>query len=240
MDENQVDPAADNKEPNADQRIADLEARLADTQRRYAASSEEGKRLAQLNQQFQQQAFESRQTVPQRSPSPYQSLIDSGVDAAAIDAIVDERVNTKIAAAFEPIAKGFQARTQMLASYPEYGKYEADIAAFVQSDPTVNERYQRIFSSDPIAANEYAYLKYGETTKRSHKNGTQREAREETAHAQIPSGRSGDARRQPQGNEAALHEARRAVIESGYNKGAVNNFARQRLRQVITDEFLNQ
>jgi len=234
MDENQVSPASDNKEPNADERIAELERKNAELSSRYAASSNEAIRLNQQLQAFQHES--PRQNIPQRGQSAYERLVETGVDAGAIDEIVDAKVSARIQAAFDPIARGFQARNQMLAEHPEYAKDEANVAAFVQNDPKMSEMYNRMFSADPVGANDWAYMKYGASVQKTHKSG--RGSREGVADAAIPTERSGESRRRP--DDGDVSELRREIREKGKTPDLVDRYAKARLRQVIPDSFLNQ
>jgi len=238
MADEDISPA---NEPNAD-RVAELERQNAELQRRYAASSEEGKRLAQLNQQLQQQAFEpTRQAIPQRG-SPYDRLNETGVDAAAIDEIVERRLNEGIQKAFAPIAKGFQARQEMLAEHPDFGKWESDVAAWVHSDEKRRSRYESMFAADPMGANEWAYMGFGNAQQKNGKGSadtSRRASREESAHAAIPTERSGESRRRPDdGNELA--DIRKQMRERGKTPDLIDRYAKTRLGQAIPDSHLNQ
>lgn len=232
MADEDVSPGA-NRDPNAD-RIAELERQNAELQRRYAASSEEGKRLAQLNQQLQQ----SRQIVPQRAATARDTLAEWGVPPDALEEVVNEKIGAAIQRAFQPITEGFKARNEMLAKYPDFGKFEADVASFVHNDPETSERYQKLFQVDPVAANEYAYLKFGaQEQKKPRARGAN--TREESAHAAIPTERAGEARRTPQENQE-LADAMEDVRKSGRSRDAVDRYAKLRLKQAISDQFLNQ
>jgi hypothetical protein len=238
MADQDISPAS--TEPNAD-RISELERRNAELERRYAASSEEGKRLAQLNQQLQQSAFEPRQAVPQRG-SPYDRLNEAGVDAGAVDEIVERRVSERIQQAFAPIAKGFQARQEMMAEHPDFAEHESQVAAFVQQDDRRKARYESMFQADPTGANEWAYLAYGAANQKNGKQAadtTRRTMREEAAHAAIPTERSGETRRRPD-DESEVREAAKAVRDSGKSRESIERYAKLRLKQAIPDGFLSQ
>lgn len=206
----------------------------------YRASSVEGQRQkARADQETQarvaleQQLAQYRQQVPQRG-DPAQRLAEYGVPVEALE----EFVTSRFTAAFEPIAKGALARNSLLTSYPDYQKYEADVAQFVNGDPALSQKYQRLFATDPEAAMEYAFLRFGEnkrTTAGQTANGPtpQQAARSE---AQIPSNRTGDARNQTGAQDDLL-----ARTWEHYQKtGNPTAFAKARLRQTISDEFLNK
>jgi|SRR6185369_4832173 len=230
MEENEVSPAP--TEPNADQRIADLEAKLAEVNRRYAASSEEGKRLAQTVQSLQSAYAQPRQNVPQRAAYE-ETLEQAAVPLDALDQLIGNRVQQGIAQAFEPFQRGLQARQTMVGRYKEYNKVESDVMEYVNSDPETQATYARTFQADPGVAAEWAYLKW-----RRNKNGTSQGAQEDQIEARIPSQRSGDARRIPQ-DGGAVQEARRAW-EQNKNATTAAAYARARLKTAIPDAFFEQ
>ncbi len=208
-------------------RASDQEAkRLADENRRY------GERLDAL----ERQAVNQSRTVPQRGTAR-DRLAELAIPVDAIDEMMSERIGTAIQQAFEPIAKGFKARNEMLAEHPEFAKFEADVAAFVHNDPEVGERYNRIYSVDPLAANKYAYLEFGAREQKKPRN-SRNSTREEAAHAAIPTERSGESRHRPDDSE--LTEAMQQVRDSGRSRDAVERYAKLRLKKTISDEFLNQ
>jgi hypothetical protein len=142
-----------------------------------------------------------------------------------------------VQAAFEPLARGAQARNSILSKYKDYGKYEADVAQFIESDPDLSQRYQKTFAADPLAAMEYAFLAYGEAKRQetpSNGNSPQRQARME---AQIPSARQGDARTLPQTDQADLTSR---TWEHYQKTGDPRAYAKARLRQVIGEDFLTR
>ena len=206
----------------------------------YRSSSDEGKRQRQRADQAEARSREleqlvaasQRQSVPQRG-DPASRLADYGVPVDALD----EYVNSRLAAAFEPIARGATARNAMLSSHPDYQKYEAEVAQFVNGDPNLSQSYQRMFSTDPVGAMEWAFFKFGD----SKRAGTQGNGASSTqqaaarAEAQIPSSRSGDARTQP---AAQADELLQRSWDHYQKTGDPRAFAKARLRQVISEDFL--
>ncbi len=224
--------------PNADDRIAELENKLADVNRRYAASSEEGKRLAQLNQQLQYQAM-PRQTVPNRKPWE-ESLETSGVPVDAIRAAIEEQANDIVQRQFEPLTRALSARQTMVGKYKDYNKFESDMMGHINSDPELQQTYTRIFNADPVAAFDWAYLKFGQEARgKRGRGGSQAGMDEEISETRIPTNRSGDARRIPMGNEGAVQDAARAYRDHPSAQNA-QAYARARLKTAISDDFLNQ
>ena len=119
--------------------------------------------------------------------------------------------------------------------YPDYQKYEADVANFVNADPDFSQRYARMFSADPVAAMELAFLKFGES-KRKGAPPPQAPNAQEMADASLPGGRAGDSRRTEQSAEGEIDEAFRRYQKSGSQQDA-EAYAKLRIRQSIPDSF---
>lgn len=227
--------------PAPDPRVAELEAKLALIERRYNESSEEGKRLARLNQQLQAQAFETpRQDVPQRNTAG-QRLTEYGIPVDALDEYIHAKANALVEEKFAPIVKGMQARQTMVGRYKNYAKFESQVGELINTDAEFAQTYNRVFQADPAAAMELAYFKVGEVERRSRGNRpqSQPELEEEQAEAQIPSQRSGDARRNPGAKDVAIEQAR-DTYRKNPNRGTAEALFRARMKTVISDDFLNQ
>lgn len=202
--------------------------------KRWRDRAEELERVVADRALSEPQAAENpRASVRQRSTRPEDRLSEYGVPVDALG----EYVAGKLQEAFAPIAQGMSARTELLSRYPDYNKFEADVATFIQSDSKVNQSYQRMFAADPAGAFEYAFLKFGESRRRS-SGGGEPDTRQESAQAQIPSGRNGDSQRMPQGNSAELSRAWEEYQRTGSSDSA-RRYAKARLHNVISDEFLN-
>ena len=121
----------------------------------YRSSGEEAKRLREkadkleglVTQMWEQQAANQR-SVPNRSGRPEDRLTEFGVPVDALDEFVAGRV----AKAFEPMARGMQARQTIVGSHPDYVQFEQDVANFIGNDPDLSQRYPRMFEADPAAA----------------------------------------------------------------------------------------
>ena len=171
-----------------------------------------------------------RQQVPNRS-TPQDRLSELGVPVDALEAFVGE----KLQQAFQPILAGVNARSTVMANYPDYGKFESDVNQFIQSDMQLNQTYQRMFAADPVGAFEYAFLKFGDSRRRGNRNGT---SPEEAAHAAIPGGRNGESRRLPESLNSDVQKAWENYQRTG-SSVAARDYAKARLRTVIKDDFLN-
>jgi len=204
----------------------------------YRSSGEEAKRLREkadkleslMTQVFEQQAANQR-TVPNRSGRPEDRLTEFGVPVDALDEFVAGRV----AKAFEPMARGIQARQTIVGSHPDYVQFEQDVANFIGNDPDLSQRYPRMFESDPAGAMEYAFLKFADSRRRS--VGSTTGAVGGSVDAAIPTSRAGEGRRAPDGDQG-IRDAFERWQKSGSAQDA-QNYAKARLRGVITDDFLN-
>lgn len=204
----------------------------------YRSSGEEAKRLREkadkleglMTQMFEQQAANQR-AVPNRSGRPEDRLTEFGVPVDALDEFVAGRV----AKAFEPVARGIQARQTIVGSHPDYVQFEQDVANFIGNDPDLSQRYPRMFEADPAAAMEYAFLKFSDSRRRS--VGSQTQAVGGSVDASIPTSRVGDGRRGPDADQDV-----RDAFERWQKSGSATDaaaYARTRLRTAISDDFLN-
>lgn len=215
----------------------------------YRASGDEGKkqrdRADVAERRFAEQAAQGygyaanqRPDIPQRSPDPYANLEGIGIPREDFRAAVRAEAQGMIAEAFQPIAQGFQARNELLGQYPDYQKFEADVASYVNADPDLSQRYQRMFKSDPAAAMDYAFLKFGDSRRRQHPGSNNGVQGQQMTEAQIPSSRTGDARHQNTQGEQT-RELFERFQKTGNSQDSLA-FAKARMKSVITDEFLNQ
>lgn len=201
----------------------------------YRNSSQEAQRwrdrATQLDQALQA-ANPPRQEVPSRGySSPYDRLAEFGLPVDAMRDALREEIRQE----FQPIARGLSARSQVLGQYPDYQKYEADVANFVNGDPALAQTYNAMFSADPVGAMEYAFLKFGEQQRRQHPEGRGKAPTQATeqAHAQIPTARSGESRQRDEGGDDTIRQA----WEHYQKTGNPTAFAKARLGQVVSKEF---
>jgi len=206
----------------------------------YRASSAEAKRLAEENQRlqqmFQQQqalAANPRQDIPQRS-RPEDRLAEFGIPADALNEFVNERVGQ----ALQPLVNGFQARGRVLQEYPDYQKFEADVAQYVNSDPAFAERYNRMFAADPVGAMELALLKFSDTKRKSTPPAPTPNA-QQMVDASLPGVQTGETRSGNAGVDSEIDEARRRFEKSGSSADA-ETYALLRIRQTIPDSHFQR
>lgn len=202
--------------------------------RGYRNSGSEAKRLAAENQRLQEQlqgyAANQRQDIPNRS-RPEDRLAEFGIPADALNEFVIERVGQALA----PLARGFEARNRVQTEYPDYMKYETDVANYIISDPEFSQQYNRIFAADPAGAMQLAFLKFGENKRKSVTVAPAPNA-QEMVDASLPGGRAGDSRRTEQSTEGEIDEAFRRYQKSGSQQDA-EAYAKLRIRQSIPDSF---
>lgn len=172
-----------------------------------------------------------RQDVKRRD-RPEDRLTEFGVPVDALE----EYFNTRLQKAFEPVLAAANARSTIVGKYPDYNKFEADVNQFLQADPELNSAVGRMAQADPAGALEYAFLKFGESRRSA---ATMTNGNDGAIHASIPSGRGGESRRAPESVNGSIQQAWQKYQKSGSPQDA-KAFAKLRLGQVITDEFLNQ
>lgn len=174
-----------------------------------------------------------RQSVPdRRAATPEDRLTEFGVPVDALN----EFVGGAIRKAFEPLTNGMQARGKIVTEHPDYAQFENDVAQFIATDPDLSTRYPRMFEADPVGAMEYAFLKFGDSRRRTAQPAGDGRIGN-PADAQIPSSRAGEGRRAPDGSQE-LQEAYEQFQKTGSSKDA-QRYAKLRLRTVIKDDFLN-
>lgn len=205
----------------------------------YRESGKEAKKWRELAERHQREGdpANQRQAIPDRSQATAtHRLMDYGIP----EDLLDEFVNQRLEKAFQPIAASMTARSTVLSQYPDFVKFEQDVAQFLESDPRLNETYQRMFNADPAAAMEYAFLKFGDSRRRA---GGERqrppEIDQEAAHAAVPGSRSGGGERRPDAQDNDIRRAWEQFQKTGSSRDA-EAYAKARLKTVIKDEFLNQ
>src|SRR6185295_3325588 len=137
----------------------------------YRASSEEGKRQREradkleglVTQLLSNGAANPRQGVPDRHASPEDRLTEFGVP---VDALGDF-ITTRIGQALQPLSDGVQARQTIVGKHPDYVQFEHDVASFIATDPDLAQTYPALFKANPVAAMEYAFLKFGDSRRSS-------------------------------------------------------------------------
>lgn len=214
--------------PNVESLVAAKRAGDAEAKRLYDDNQKKDALLAQVLTN----GFPNGRTVPdRRSESPEDRLTQFGVPVDALN----EYVGQAIQKAFAPITNGMNARGKIVSDHPDYVQFESDVAAFIGNDPNLSQSYPKMFEADPAAAMEYAFLKFGDSRRRT---GSHRDTVVGSpADAAIPSSRAGEGRRVPD-ETSKLQELYERFQKSGSSRDAAA-YAQQRLHSVVTDEHLN-
>lgn len=204
----------------------------------YRSSGEEAKRLRDKSEKLEglvtqmlEQQVANQRAVPNRSGRPEDRLTEFGVPVDALEEFVAGRV----AKAFEPVTRGIQARQAIANSHPDYVQFEQDVANFISTDPDLNNRYSRMFESDPAGAMEYAFLKFADSRRRT--ASPQAGPVGGAVDASIPTSRAGEVRRAPEADQY-LRDAFDRWQKTGASSDA-QAYAKARLRTAISDDFLN-
>lgn len=206
----------------------------------YRGSSQEARRQKERGDQLEAQMREliMRQQSPQTDPMV--RLKEEGWPVETLSQWVEQVAERKATERFQPIARGLEARGRVMSEYPDYQKYEADVARWLQEDTTRQQQYNSMFSADPVGAMDWAFLKFGDQQRRSKGPETNGADAASRADAQIPSSRSGESRNR--NSEQAPDAAARAYNEwrKTGDQGAKEQFIRSRLRAAISDDFFDR
>lgn len=95
--------------------------------------------------------------------NPREVLEEFGVPAEA----VLELVRNGVEDALRPVVEAQGARQEVAKHYPDFVKFEEDVAKWITSDPQLQSRYARMFSADQAGAMEWAITAYTREHERS-------------------------------------------------------------------------
>jgi hypothetical protein len=218
----------------------------------YRASSGEARKWREQAESAQRQSEQAAQgyngyngyqqnvrpDIPSRPVDPAQRLRDEGWPVDSLESWVNQVAEQKVAQSLQPLAQGFQARNQLLGQYPDYQKFEADVATFIASDGDFQARYNKMFAADAVAAMDYAFLKFGENRRQTTTNGGNGISPQYVTEAQIPSSRAGDARMTS--NQGDRVQNAWEALQRSNNAETRQAFAKARLHNAIPDQFLNE
>jgi hypothetical protein len=239
---------AENEENGQEEQDLMGYASVQDMANALRASGTEAKKWKTAAEQAQQAATQTlaqlqaltmvnpRQDVPQRNGYQTQ-LEEAGVPYNPVVETAREEARRIIRDEFfEPMQQQSQARNKILGRYgQDYVKFESDVYAYIESDPELSRSYNTMVKADPVGAMDYAFLKFGDAQRREHKG---RPRAESSTEAQIPSNRSGESRRNPNGTDDLRNAWEK--YRDDPNAGTARQYAKARLRTVIKDEWLNQ
>jgi len=100
----------------------------------------------------------------QPAEDPYLKFNDYGIDPnlmrETIRAEAQKIAASEVQRAMAPMQEGFRARNEIENSYPGFVRAEKSVAEFIRRDPSLTEKFTRLYSGDQAAAMEWAFLKY--------------------------------------------------------------------------------
>ena len=205
------------------------------------SSDQEAQRLFQENAKLRA-VLEVQAVNPQTPRNRYEEeLTNAGVPMDPLERYVEQKVGQAVGNAFEPVVRQLQgqvqARTHMLSQYGnDFVKFEEDVARHIQADPQLQSRYNAMFTADPVAAVEYAFLKFSETKRRTAPSEEQ-QSHSQRAQAAVPSSGKSERRRLPDSNQSSVDAAFEAYTKNPSRANA-EAYAKARFKQAVPDEWL--
>lgn len=182
-------------------------------------------------QRWRQRALELEAALtpaPKPADNPYDQLSNYGLPVESLREVIGREIQNQ----FAPLAKGISARSTVLSRYPDYQKFEAEVANFINQDPATQQAYNAMFNADPAGAMEFAFLKFGDHQRRTAPpDAGKGQERGKQADAAIPS-RGGAPNRQADDGDLT----QRAWDHYQKTKDP-SAFIKARLRKAIPDSF---
>lgn len=161
--------------------------------------------------------------------NPYDDLAAIGIDPNPVRAAIQAELQQALA----PIAAGMRAKQVVAQEFPEYVTAESEVARFLGERPDLNNRFLGLFQTDPVAATEWAYLRY-----RNEVPGQRSSAADEAgkAAAALPGAPAGGRSIPPENPTERLNDALQYYRTYGDERPVVH----ERLKGLIPDEHFNQ
>lgn len=162
---------------------------------------------------------------------PREVLSEVGIPMEELDEEIDRRTSRAVQAALQPIFQGAQARSYVAQNYPDFERFEGEVAQFVEANPETKTRYQRLYQADPAGAMEWVYGQFSRSrqTPADATGGNQLGARMD---ALMPN-MSGQGRQNPA--EADFDEAYKQAFEHGQRTGDWNRLTQVKLGIRVPD-----
>jgi hypothetical protein len=157
---------------------------------------------------------------------PRAALEEVGVPT---DALM-ELVRSGVEDALRPVVEAQNAREEVSKSYPDFVKFEQDVANWITSNPQLQSRYAKMFAADQAGAMEWAINAYSRETSRHEQPP---ENPYSTGEASLPpTGGSG-----PRGyDNSAASEDMAKEMERARATGDWNRYIAQRLSGTVPDK----
>ena len=90
---------------------------------------------------------------------PMDALAMAGIPVQELRDYVREELRAEI----QPIFQGAQARQSVMQDYPEFSKFEPELAQFLEANPGLNSRYTKAYATDPDWALRGLYEEFRKT-----------------------------------------------------------------------------
>ena len=74
-------------------------------------------------------------------------LRDAAIPVEALDRLIEDRVNRGVHDALAPIARGHEARNEMIEQFPNYEQVEKGLNKFLSANPDVNDDYTKLMTA---------------------------------------------------------------------------------------------
>jgi hypothetical protein len=131
----------------------------------YWNSAQEAQRIAQENKTLKELLSANTRVQPAARVEEREDFVDELRDAAipmdALERLINQRATRAVLDALEPIARGAQARNEMLEQFPDYEKSEKAVQAFLSVNPSVNEEVSQLMAAGlERQARKLAFLEY--------------------------------------------------------------------------------
>jgi hypothetical protein len=119
-------------------------------------SNQTYQRLQDLEQRFAsiERVNPADQMASRRDP--LEALNEVGVPADAIMELVNRGVQNYI----QPMMRAQDARQTVSNEYPDFEQHENNVANYLNGNPPLKQRYERMFQVDPTGAMEWAFQTY--------------------------------------------------------------------------------
>jgi hypothetical protein len=87
---------------------------------------------------------------------PLDALSMAGIPVDSLQAFVRRGIQEEL----RPFLQGAQARQVVANEYPDFLKFEPEVAQFMEANPQIKDRYQRMYRADEQGAMEWAFNQF--------------------------------------------------------------------------------
>jgi len=220
---------------------------------RYRASSGEGKRLHGSNQALEaekqglmeqnRQLTASLAAIQSAAPAvpdrDLEAVAEGGVPSDALERVIESRTRQIVYDTITPLMQSAAAQEQAELAIPEYTENKANISRFMQENPAIFQRYQKLRSGDPAGANEYAHMIWQKSQAEASEAGMHAE-HEEAAAAKAEAKATarplkGKSRRASPETQAAEDKQKleKAAWEYSHETGDMTAYRQARLKEIL-------